>query len=755
MIPHISDQIIVTGSMTSLRRIHITGACLVSDVGICWIIRHSPSLEDVDISYCNSITDQALIAFGTNSKSLRALNIAGLGHITDIGITALAEGCRALKKLNLTACNKVTNLGLQSLSHLIKLESLNLSCCDLISDEGILSFSSSLHSLKSLDLSNCDQITLLSLSSLINSPNLSLTKLHCLGCNILSLDYHKLTKTLPLARAQTSKCRLEPRHPSLVRYNTLMMTFNSSSKNFIIVQSLVRGWIHFKKYHRYLQQRLRAILTVQRVWRGYQSRIGTYQVLKAQKKYVEQVIHLQRSMRRLHAISLTKRKKRYLLRRYRATLLLQRVSRGFIVRTRLYHRLKNRPKYRSKFFYLSQKIFILRSIRHVHTQIVTVQAALRKKLFQSRYTAMRRGFLQLQLLIRIFLSVRRVMRTVVEEMVCELSVQENAVETIIKTWRAKRYNVMLQSYVYDCAVVYRNDQDMKEWLYEQETDSVLKIQTIFRGFLARKRYEILKRRHREGAMAIILIQKYLRRYIQRIKFVPWREKMRRVFKNWKKLYLAERAYFYRKQVRVIQRTLKKNVFLRQRRRAAGVIYRVYRGHQARTRVRQMIFEIHSGLSGRIQRVWRAYQDKRARHFRFVRRHIAARRIQVRVRGSGGRDEGLTDSLSQRAVKRRLERKAKQRVIAAKKAKALEMELKRKEKLLQDKRRKVACPHSSSLTPSGSLPPPSGDRQDQDDSHSSVCNSHPTSLEEIQTRDGEKESSSQGEGRHDERTRRGV
>jgi hypothetical protein len=629
MIPHISDQIILTGHMTSLRRIHITGACLVSDVGLCWIIRHSPSLEDVDISYCNSITDATLIAFGSDSRSLRALNIAGLGHITDIGLTALAQGCKGLKKLNLTACNKVTNLGVQSLAQLIKLESLNLSCCDLLSDDGLITLSSSLHSLHSLDLSNCDQLTFASLAPLVKA-NISLTKLNCLGCNLLSIDYQKMTKFLPLAKAMTSKCRLESRHPSIVRYNSLIMRFNHISSSFVIVQSLVRGWLRLKRYQKYLQRRDKAVRTIQRVWRGYQSRVGTSLVLRAQKKYLHDVIHLQRSMRRLHAISLTKSKKRYLLKRYHATRLLQRVARGYMTRTRLYYRLKNRTKYRTRFFYLSQKLFILRAVRKTHTQIQRVQAVMRRKICEIRYQKMRRGFLNLQRRTRVILVMRRVMNILVEEMVTELSVQEYAVERIIDSWRAKKYNQMLCSYVYDCAVVYRNDHDMREWLYEQQTDSVIKIQTAFRGSVARYRYEILKKRHRDGAAAIVIIQKYLRRYLMRSKFLPWRAKMKKISANWKRLYLAEMAYFYRKQVRVIQRTLKKNVFLRQRKRAAALIFRVYRGHQARRHVRQMIHEIHCGLCSRIQRVWRAYQQKKERHFRFVRRHIAARRIQVLV-----------------------------------------------------------------------------------------------------------------------------
>jgi hypothetical protein len=92
-------------------------------------------------------------------------------------------------------------------------------------------------------------------------------------------------------------------------------------------------------------------------------------------------------------------------------------------------------------------------------------------------------------------------------------------------------------------------------------------------------------------------------------------------------------------------------------------------------------------------------------------------------------------VTQRAVKRRLEHKAKQKVIAAKKAKALELELQRKEKLIREKRLKalplspLPCPLS--LSDDG----PTGDREDQDDSVPPVCDSDPAVLAEAQARIG--------------------
>jgi hypothetical protein len=669
---------------------------MVGDTGMLHLITLCPLLEDVDISYCNSITDRTLFAFGSiTSTSLTAINLAGLGHLTDLGLTALANGCPSLKKLNLTACNKLTNLGMSSLSHLTRLESLNLSCCDLISDEGILSFSSSLHSLHSLDLSNCDQISLLSLTSLI-SNNTSLHKFHAMGCNLLSLDFHKLTKHLPFAKAMTSKCRLEPRHPSLIRYNSHILHFNQISFNLIHIQALIRSWLCYKIYQRYLLRKDTSVRTIQRVWRGYYSRVKTYLILKQQKIYTQQVIHLQRSLRRLHAISLSKAKKKYLLRRSRATQLLQRTTRGFLARMRLYHRFKSRPRTRTKFFYLAQKLMILRSARRLHFQIVQIQKLIRGKILRTRHRKILRGMRKFQRMFRVYRSLKVVLEALSEELIEEWSIKELAVERIIGCWRNKKHNAMICDFVYHCCVVYRNERDLQEWLYGQNTENAIKIQTFYRGYQVRKRQliENLKRRKIEGNRAIVILQKTIRRYLTQKKFLVWRKKMKLISLHWKTLYNGVLAFFYRKQMKVLERTLKKNVFLRKRKRAADVISRVYRGHQARKLVREMIHEIHCGLVMRIQRAWRRYQERQRRWERYVTRHIAAKRIQVKPFSCPAHPLYLSLYLryySQRAVKRRLEHKAKQRVIAAKKAKALELELQRKEKLIKEKRLKALSP----------------------------------------------------------------
>lgn len=614
--------------MTSLRRIHITGACLVGDVGLRWIIQHCLKLEDVDLSYCNSITDQTLIEFGTHSKYLTSISLAGLGHVTDIGLAALAKGCPGLKKLNLTACNKITNSGIQSFTHLKKLESLHLSCCDLLSDEGILLFSSTIHSLRVVDVSNCDQISIHSISSLINS-NPALMKFNCMGCNILSIDFNKITKYLPFAKAMTSKCRLESRHHSLIRYNSIIFKFNQLLLNVIKIQSIIRCWIQYKRYQKILLKRSSSCLTIQRVWRGYQSRTGTYYILKQQKLYLQQVKHLQKSLRRLHAISLSKAKKRYLLKRYRATRLLQRTVRGYLTRSKLYHyRFKSHRKYRTKIFYLSQKLFILRSVRKVHSQIIQIQSHIRRKICHLRYQILQLGVKKFQRLFRLYMSTKIVMNRLISELINELSVKEYAIEKIISCWRAKKYNAMICEFISYCAVVYRNEEDMKEWIYEQNTESAIKIQALYRGYKARVRFEIFKRLQAEGSVAIVILQKNIRKYFAQKKFISWRLKMKKISSQWRQVYRGVLAFYYRKQMKIISKILKLNVFRKQRERAAGVILRVYRGHQARKLVQGMIFEIHCGLAARIQRAWRNYQERQVRRFHYARRHIAVKRIQV-------------------------------------------------------------------------------------------------------------------------------
>jgi len=89
--------------------------------------------------------------------SLRYLNLAENRKITDLGLTRLAP-LTGLTRLNLSSCS-ITSTGLQHLAVLKKLEVLDLSYCNRITDEG-LRFLKSLKWLTYLDLQGCVKTTL-------------------------------------------------------------------------------------------------------------------------------------------------------------------------------------------------------------------------------------------------------------------------------------------------------------------------------------------------------------------------------------------------------------------------------------------------------------------------------------------------------------------------------------------------------------------------------------------------------------------
>lgn len=83
---------------------------------------------------------------------LTYLNLSENRKITDTGLSRLG-GLPGLTRLNLSSCN-ISSLGLAHLSVLKKLEHLDLSYCNRISDEGLRSIKS-LPRLTFLDLQGC------------------------------------------------------------------------------------------------------------------------------------------------------------------------------------------------------------------------------------------------------------------------------------------------------------------------------------------------------------------------------------------------------------------------------------------------------------------------------------------------------------------------------------------------------------------------------------------------------------------------
>lgn len=158
-----------------------------------------PELSELDISLCTEVTDKGLINFSKNKiQKIKSINLTGLINITNNGIKSLlinnfqtlnnvtvslmpnknVDGdicseiskCKKLKNLDLSGCTNITNDSIGNLfsGSIEFLESLNLSGI-AINDFTIESCLNSNKNLKILRLSNCKDISNITLDYIINN----------------------------------------------------------------------------------------------------------------------------------------------------------------------------------------------------------------------------------------------------------------------------------------------------------------------------------------------------------------------------------------------------------------------------------------------------------------------------------------------------------------------------------------------------------------------------------------------------------
>lgn len=140
---------------SSVRTCTIDKTIYISPMYIDNIIITLPKLQHLNLTMCNSITDEELQKI-SNLTTLQSLNLYGCKKITDAGLQYISN-IITLQELNFCNCNQITDVGLRHISNLTLLQQLLLSYCEQITDEG-LHYISNLTTLQILDLSNCYQI---------------------------------------------------------------------------------------------------------------------------------------------------------------------------------------------------------------------------------------------------------------------------------------------------------------------------------------------------------------------------------------------------------------------------------------------------------------------------------------------------------------------------------------------------------------------------------------------------------------------
>ncbi|GFP92796.1 F-box/LRR-repeat protein 3 [Phtheirospermum japonicum] len=193
MCPRITDfslGVISSRSKRMLRSIDLSRSRFFSHLGLSSLVTNCVNLVEIDLSNATELKDSAAAAIA-QAKNLERLCLARCKSITDIGIGCIAVGCRKLRWLSLKWCLGVGDLGVgliavkcrdirsldlsylpitsKCLSQILELqhiEDLILEGCYGIDDDSLATIKLGCTSLQTLDVSGCQNVSHVGLSSL-------------------------------------------------------------------------------------------------------------------------------------------------------------------------------------------------------------------------------------------------------------------------------------------------------------------------------------------------------------------------------------------------------------------------------------------------------------------------------------------------------------------------------------------------------------------------------------------------------------
>uniref|UniRef100_J3NAR5 F-box/LRR-repeat protein 15-like leucin rich repeat domain-containing protein n=1 Tax=Oryza brachyantha TaxID=4533 RepID=J3NAR5_ORYBR len=141
---------------THLEELDLTDTDL-DDEGLKALSRCS-KLSSLKIGICLRITDEGLSHISKSCPDLRDIDLYRSGAISDEGVTCMAQGCPMLESINLSYCTKITDCSLRSLSKCIKLNTLEIRGCPMVSSAGLAEIATGCRLLSKLDIKKCFKI---------------------------------------------------------------------------------------------------------------------------------------------------------------------------------------------------------------------------------------------------------------------------------------------------------------------------------------------------------------------------------------------------------------------------------------------------------------------------------------------------------------------------------------------------------------------------------------------------------------------
>lgn len=89
---------------------------VTDDYFIGQIRYYSDNITEIDLDYCLTITDRAILEIPKHCPDLTKINLHKCQHVTDDAVIHLVEGCRNLLDIGLWDCRDLTDLALHHIA---------------------------------------------------------------------------------------------------------------------------------------------------------------------------------------------------------------------------------------------------------------------------------------------------------------------------------------------------------------------------------------------------------------------------------------------------------------------------------------------------------------------------------------------------------------------------------------------------------------------------------------------------------------
>lgn len=152
-----------------LRVLDLSFCERVTDFALVSIAQYCPVLEVLDISGCFGISDVGVMSIGASCTALKVWKLQLCHNVTAAGLAGMALGARNLTLIDVSGCVSLTAAALEQVLRRTKcLRYLSISGCTLLDDTAVYAVARHCVSLKVLDLSSCVGVSLPSCMELVN-----------------------------------------------------------------------------------------------------------------------------------------------------------------------------------------------------------------------------------------------------------------------------------------------------------------------------------------------------------------------------------------------------------------------------------------------------------------------------------------------------------------------------------------------------------------------------------------------------------